>query len=239
MRKTIAIALACGVGLFLGPVIIYDLVTDYRAAAQEWFGSCKPAYAKIHEAERNINRGTEAVARLKIAVRQMEREKEGLAGLLAQAPMSLPEMQRQHEALRALVAEAHKTGGLIEYGGRVQTPAEMENALSRQQAELEKYERYAVTIEKLDKMLARTEATISQALDERGAVKVDLEYARSLTRIAQATSVTQAPFEPTVGQFRQAEEALAGIIELQEVRLETEERKSAFEGEGKLVTREE
>jgi len=235
MRKAIVVALACGLGLFLGPVIIYDLVTDYKYAAQEFISSHKPAHAKIHEAQRHINRGTEAVAQLRVAVLRMEREKEKLAGLLARAPMPLAEMRRQHQALKTLVAEARQTGGLIEYNGRARTPAEMENVLSRQRAELQKYKRYASTIVNLAKVMARTEAAISQALHERSAVKADLEYARSLTRIAQATSVNQAPFEPTVGQFRQAEDALAGVIGLQEVRLETGEPTSAFGGEAKLV----
>jgi len=50
-----------------------------------------------------------------------------------------------------------------------------------------------------------------------------------------ATAVTRAPFEARVGEFREAEEALEGIIALQEVRLETTERTSAFAGEGRLV----
>jgi len=144
-------------------------------------------------------------------------------------------MQRQHQALKTLVRKAREAGGQVEYGGKVRTLGEMESVLARQGAEVQKYERYAATIADLGKVKARTEATISQALDERGAVKADLEYARSLTRVAGATSVTRAPFEPTVGEFREAEDALAGVTALQEVRLETDERKSAFAGEGRLV----
>ena len=46
---------------------------------------------------------------------------------------------------------------------------------------------------------------------------------------------TRAPFEATVGEFREAEEALAGVTALQEVRLEAGERQSAFAGEGRLI----
>jgi hypothetical protein len=235
MRKTIAIVLVCALGLLLGPAIIYDLVTDYRYAAQEYVNSRKPAHAKIHEAGRKINKGTDSVARLKVAVRRMEREKERIQRLLDQAPLPLAEMRRQHEALKGLVAKATETGGRIEYGGKVLTPAQMENVLARQRAELQKYERYAATIKNLTKVKARTEAAISQALDERGTVKADLEYAKSLTRVVEATSATRPPFEATVGEFREAEDVLAEVTTLQEVRLEVDERKSAFAGAGKLV----
>ena len=235
MRKTIALVVAGLLALVLGPAIIYDLVTDYKYAAGHYLDSKKPAYAKIHEAERKLNKGTEAVARLKVAVNRMKYEKQRLERLLAQAPLPLPEMQKQHQQFRALVAKARQTGARIEYNGKLRTPAEMEGVLARQSAELRKYERYAATIAKLDKMKAKTESAISQALDERGAVKADIEYAKSVTRVAEATSTTRAPFEPRVGEFREAEEVLGEVISLQETRLETDERTSAFGGEAKLV----
>ena len=62
-----------------------------------------------------------------------------------------------------------------------------------------------------------------------------MEYAKSLTRAAQATAVAEAPFGFEVAEFRQAGETLAEVIALQEVRLETGERTSAFAGEGRVV----
>ena len=111
----------------------------------------------------------------------------------------------------------------------------MELILARQRTELEKYERCAARIADIENMKTTTEAAIGQALDERDAVKAELEYARSLTRIAGATAVTEAPFEPRVGEFRKAEETLEGIIALQEVWLGRTERTSAFAGEARLV----
>ena len=70
---------------------------------------------------------------------------------------------------------------------------------------------------------------VDQALNERDAVKADMEYAKSLTRVAET------PFGFEVAEFRQAGDTLAEIIALQEVRLETGKRRSAFGGEGKLV----
>ena len=76
MKKTVAIVLVCLMAVFLGPVIICDLVTDYRYAVREYLDDQKPTQAKIHEAERKINKGTESVAKLKVAARQIERERE-------------------------------------------------------------------------------------------------------------------------------------------------------------------
>jgi len=235
MRKAIAVLAVCLLGLLLGPAIIFDLVTDYSYAAEKYLGSRKPTQARIHEAERKINKGTEAVAELKVALRRMERERERIEGLLARAPLPPAEMRQQHEALKTLTTEARRTGQRVEYNGRASTPDEMETVLARQRTELEKYERYAQRIEDIEEMKNRTQATIGQALDERETAKTELEYARSLTRIAEATAVTKAPFEARVGEFREAEEALEGIIALQEVRLGTTERTSAFAGEGRLV----
>ncbi len=235
MRRAIAVLAVCLLGLLLGPAIIFDLVTDYRHAAEKYLGSRKPAQARIHEAERKINKGTEAVAELKVALRRMERERERLEGLLARAPLPPTEMRQQHEALKTLTTDARRTGQRVEYNGRARTPDEMEIVLTRQRTELEKYERCAARIADIGKMKTRTEAAIGQALDERETAKTELEYARSLTRIAEATSVTRSPFEARVGEFREAEEALEGIIALQEVRLGTTGRTSAFAGEGRLV----
>jgi len=235
MRKTIALAVAGVLALFIGPAIIYDLVTDYRYAAQDYINNNKPVPAKIHEAERKLNRGTQSIARLKVAVKQMSSEEERLQSLLAQAPMPLVEMQRQHQALTALVTKARQNGQDIEYAGKTLTPAQMQNVLSKQKAELGKYERYAATVSSLHRMKSKTEAAISQALNERRALKGELEYAKSLTKVAQATSSTRAPFEATVGDFREAEQVLTEVIALQEVRLDTTPQESAFTGEGKLV----
>lgn len=235
MRKTIALVVAGLLALVLGPVIIYDIVTDYRYAAGQYLDSKKPAQAKIHEAERKLNKGTEAVAKLKVAANRMKYEKARLERLLAQAPLPLSVMQRQHLELRALVAKARQTGARIEYNGRLRTPTQMAAVLARQRAELQKYERYATTIAKLGRMKVKTEAAISQALDERGAVKAELEYAKAVTRVAEATSITRDPFQATVGEFKEAEDALAEVIALQEVRLDAGERESAFAGKGRLV----
>jgi len=53
--------------------------------------------------------------------------------------------------------------------------------------------------------------------------------------LCEAREAKNLPFEARVGEFREAEEALEGVIALQEVRLETTERTSAFAGEGRLV----
>ena len=235
MRKTIALVVAGLLALVLGPAIIYDLVTDYRYAAGRYLDSKKPAYAKIHEAERKLNKGTEAVAKLKVAAGRMKHERVRLERLLAQAPLPLARMQRQHQNLRALVTKARQTGARIEYDGRLHTPAQMDGVLAMQSAELAKYERYAATIAKLERVKNQTESAISQALDERGAVKADIEYAKSVTRVAEATATTRAPFEPRVGEFREAGAVLNEVISLQETRLDTGERTSAFGGKAKLV----
>ncbi len=235
MRKTLAIVAVCGLGLLLGPAIILDLVRDYRHVARQYLDDHKPVRAKIHAAERSINEGTEAVARLKVALRRLEREEENIQNLLAQAPMPLAEMKAHHEKLKAMTAEAREKEQLVSYGGRTRTPAEMQSVLATQRAEVDKYERFAATIRNIKKMRAKTEAALAQALSERAAVKTDLEYARSITRVAEATAVTCAPFEPVVGQFGEAEDALAEVIALQETRLLTDEAPSAFSGKAKLV----
>ena len=65
-----------------------------------------------------------------------------------------------------------------------------------------------------------------------------MEYAKFLTRVAQATAVTEAPFGFEVAEFRQAGDTLGEVIALQEVGLEAGERRSAFAGEGGLVEEE-
>ncbi len=235
MRKTIAIGTACALALALGPAIIIDLVRDYGQVARDYVDEHKPPRAKIHAAERSINKGTEAVARLKVALVRLEREEENIRNMLVQAPMPLAEMRAHHEKLKAVTAEARQKGQLLSYNGKTRIPAEMQPVLAAQRAELMKYERFAATVENIRKMRAKTESAIAQALSERAAVKTDLEYARSVTRIAETTAVTRAPFEPVVGQFRDARDTLAEITALQETRLSTDDVASAFSGEPKLV----
>jgi chromosome segregation ATPase len=212
-----------------------DLLQDYRHVAREYLDEHRPARAKLGAAERSINEGTEAVARLKVALLRMEREEENVRNLLAQAPMPLAEMKARHERLKALVAEARQKGQQIGYDGQARTPAEMQPVLAAQRAEIDKYERFAATIGNIGRMRARTESAIAQAMSERAAVKTDLEYARAVTRVAEATAVTRAPFEPVVGQFGDARDVLAEVTALQETRLSTDEVPSAFAGEGELV----
>ena len=57
-----------------------------------------------------------------------------------------------------------KTIALV-VAGKFHAPAQMGSVLAKQSAELQKYERYAATIAKLDRMKAKTETAISQALD--------------------------------------------------------------------------
>lgn len=155
--------------------------------------------------------------------------------MLAQAPMPLAKMKAHHEKPKAMTAEARQKGQMVSYGGRTRTPAEMQPVLTAQRAELKKYERFAATVGNIKRMRGKTEAAIAQALSERATVKTDLEYARSLTRVAEATAVTRAPFEPVVGQFRDARDTLAEVTALQETRLLTDDVPSAFSGEARLI----
>lgn len=225
------LAVAIATILLLGPLFVWGIIQDYGSAVRDRINENKPARAKIHQAQREIETGTKALGATKVGLTRIQREQSRLQDLLAQAPLPVETMQHRHEKLKRLVARANQTGQQIRYQGRAFTADEMRLVLIRQRTYLESLKQYEQALVKLEALGKNLESMIVQAIHERALAQSQLAYARSLTRIA--TTVDQTSGLTDLGgvlrPFDNARDTLLGVIAHQEMLLAVD-RPSAIDG---------
>ena len=218
-------ALIIAAVLFLGPLFIWGLTQDYSAAVRQVINDNKPTNAKIHQARREIEKGTKALGTAKVELKRTRTEQSRIEDLLSTAPMPLTKMRQRHQELKRIVRQASQTGQSIRYADQSLSPNDVQRILVRQRTYLESYKGHQQALAKLKALEQKLESVIIQARQDRAVAESQLAYAQTLTRIASTISRASEStgLNGTNHPFGAARDTLLEVISLQETLLQVDE----------------